>query len=140
MCPICREPVTFGGGITIENAGRADFASARKYPFDSHHWYQRPSTSFASYVLEMSTLIDSLQFLANDFLRDVGHNVPGDILDNLRRQALDHPVRNEIDVFVTDSACSSFSLRFFFEYRFQSQQIAGLTEGARFGRGRARLC
>src|SRR6266436_2535019 len=28
MCPMCSEPVTFGGGITIENTGPGAFASA----------------------------------------------------------------------------------------------------------------
>jgi hypothetical protein len=30
MCPMWSTPVTFGGGITIENAGRGSFSSAWK--------------------------------------------------------------------------------------------------------------
>ena len=35
-CPRCRLPVTFGGGITIENGGLSLAGSAVKYPRSSH--------------------------------------------------------------------------------------------------------
>ena len=34
--PTCSEPVTFGGGMTIEKAGLGDEASALKSPFSTH--------------------------------------------------------------------------------------------------------
>ena len=44
--PRCREPVTLGGGRTMEKAGRdRSFSSAWKYPRSSHVRYQRGSTS-----------------------------------------------------------------------------------------------
>jgi len=33
MCPMCSDPVTLGGGITIENTGPGAFGSARKELF-----------------------------------------------------------------------------------------------------------
>src|ERR1051326_1010866 len=112
---MCNEPVTFGGGITIEKAGCFDAASARKKPRPSHNRYHRLSTSFASYVLEISTFIDSLQLFAYDLLRDIGHNIPGNAFDDGRRQPLDHPVGNAVDVFVANGAYNFF--RFLFEDR-----------------------
>ena len=35
-CPRCRLPVTFGGGITIENGGLSLVGSAVKYPRSTH--------------------------------------------------------------------------------------------------------
>src|SRR6266571_4265092 len=47
--PMCSEPVTFGGGITIVYAGRSLPASARKYPADTHRSYLGCSTSPGTY-------------------------------------------------------------------------------------------
>jgi hypothetical protein len=41
-------PVTFGGGITIENGGFGECASARKYPASSQRAYHFGSTAFGS--------------------------------------------------------------------------------------------
>src|SRR5438874_8627789 len=46
---MCREPVTFGGGITIVYEGRSLPASARKYPADTHRSYLGCSTSPGTY-------------------------------------------------------------------------------------------
>src|SRR5215467_1726817 len=54
MCPICREPVTFGGGITIENTGPGWLASARKRFSFTQHSAQRFSICFGSYALAIS--------------------------------------------------------------------------------------
>jgi hypothetical protein len=35
---MCREPVTFGGGMTMQYAGAGEFASAVKYPAFSQRW------------------------------------------------------------------------------------------------------
>ncbi len=46
--PMCSDPVTFGGGITIAKAGLSDAGSARKNPLSSQKAYQRRSTSLGS--------------------------------------------------------------------------------------------
>src|SRR5215469_1198448 len=43
--PICSEPVTFGGGITMVYDGAFEPASAVKYPASTHASYRRGSTS-----------------------------------------------------------------------------------------------
>jgi hypothetical protein len=40
-CPMCSEPVTFGGGMTIENGALGAAASAWKYRRAVHSSYQR---------------------------------------------------------------------------------------------------
>jgi hypothetical protein len=42
------EPVTFGGGMTIEYGFFVDAGSARKYPRSSHIGYHRASTAAGS--------------------------------------------------------------------------------------------
>src|SRR5947207_11218035 len=122
MWPMCSDPVTFGGGMTMTNAGLSDFASARKYPFDSHHWYQRLSTSRALYVLGSSAFIHPLQFLANNLLRDIGHDVPGNAFDNVARHPLNHAIGNAIDVFVRHHARRA-GHRLILEDHFEAEQI-----------------
>ena len=46
--PMCSEPVTFGGGMTIAKRGFFDCGSAVKNPLFSQKAYQRRSTSFGS--------------------------------------------------------------------------------------------
>src|SRR5436190_6830291 len=46
---MCKEPVTFGGGMTMAYAGRSLPASARKYPADTHRSYLGCSTSPGTY-------------------------------------------------------------------------------------------
>src|SRR5687768_5755090 len=48
--PMCREPVTFGGGMTMENEGSRREGSALKKPLSSQSRYQRGSTAFGSYA------------------------------------------------------------------------------------------
>src|SRR3954466_1982657 len=46
--PMCREPVTFGGGSTIENGGFSDEASAVKYPAATQRAYIGASSAAGS--------------------------------------------------------------------------------------------
>src|SRR3954471_10789969 len=46
--PMCREPVTFGGGSTIENGGFSDEASAVKYPAATQRSYIGASSAAGS--------------------------------------------------------------------------------------------
>src|ERR1700733_14935722 len=46
---MCSEPVTLGGGMTIENAGASDNASEANSPRSSQSEYRRPSTSAGAY-------------------------------------------------------------------------------------------
>src|SRR5215472_415096 len=48
---MCRDPVTFGGGITMVNGGAADPASAVKYPAAAQASYRRLSTSAGLYCV-----------------------------------------------------------------------------------------
>src|SRR5215469_1243170 len=50
-CPMCSDPVTFGGGITMVNGGAADPASAVKYPAAAQASYRRLSTSAGRYCV-----------------------------------------------------------------------------------------
>ena len=43
--PMCSEPVTFGGGSTMQNGSRPLPASASKYPALTHRSYSAPSTA-----------------------------------------------------------------------------------------------
>lgn len=43
--PRCRLPVTFGGGMTMQNGSASDDGSARKYPASTQRRYMSPSTS-----------------------------------------------------------------------------------------------
>ena len=53
-CPRCSEPVTFGGGSTIENGGFSLTSCERKNPCSSHQRAQRGSTEAGSYPLSRS--------------------------------------------------------------------------------------
>src|SRR5690606_14660387 len=50
-CPMCRVPVTFGGGMTTEKGSPGASTRPRKYPFSSQNWYHRASTWAGSYTL-----------------------------------------------------------------------------------------
>ena len=52
--PRCSDPVTLGGGSTIENGGLSLTSSARKNPCSSHHRAQCGSTLAGSYPLSRS--------------------------------------------------------------------------------------
>src|SRR5215510_13506441 len=54
MCPICKAPVTFGGGITMEKTGPGAFESARKRLSRTQNSAQRPSICCGSYALAIS--------------------------------------------------------------------------------------
>ena len=47
-CPMCSDPVTFGGGMTMANGAFGAAASAWKYPRVIHSAYQRGSISVGS--------------------------------------------------------------------------------------------
>src|ERR1700683_1867692 len=57
MCPICREPVTLGGGITMENTGPGALASARNSCSFTQNSAQRGSICCGSYALAISRAI-----------------------------------------------------------------------------------
>src|SRR5215469_3227902 len=50
-CPMCSDPVTFGGGITMVKGGAADPASVVKYPAATQASYRRVSTSPGLYCV-----------------------------------------------------------------------------------------
>src|SRR5258708_27098762 len=54
MCPMCSDPVTFGGGITMENTGPGFPGSALNSSFFTQYSAQRGSICFGSYVLAIS--------------------------------------------------------------------------------------
>lgn len=47
--PRCSEPVTFGGGNTMQNGKLAESFSGAKYPRSIHSGYHFDSTSAGSY-------------------------------------------------------------------------------------------
>src|SRR5712691_2367068 len=57
MCPICSEPVTFGGGITIENTGPGAFESALNSASFTQKSAQRGSICCGSYAFAISRAI-----------------------------------------------------------------------------------
>src|SRR6266481_2911209 len=54
MCPMCSDPVTFGGGITMENTGPGFPGSALNSSSFTQYSAQRGSICFGSYVLAIS--------------------------------------------------------------------------------------
>src|SRR5215472_7942621 len=54
MCPMCNEPVTFGGGITIEKTGPGFAGSALNNSSFTQHSAHFGSISFGSYALAIS--------------------------------------------------------------------------------------
>lgn len=60
-CPICKDPVTLGGGITIENTPlsllSSDWNSGLKRPDFSHQSYQVDSTLNESYFAGKSSVM-----------------------------------------------------------------------------------
>src|SRR5580704_17882085 len=54
MCPMCSDPVTLGGGITIENTGPGALASARNNSSFTQNSAQRGSICCGSYALAIS--------------------------------------------------------------------------------------
>src|SRR5580704_9989291 len=57
MCPMCSEPVTFGGGITIENTGPGALGSALNSSSLTQYSAQRGSICCGSYALAISRAI-----------------------------------------------------------------------------------
>src|SRR5580693_2697618 len=57
MCPMCSEPVTFGGGITIENTGPGALGSALNSASFTQYSAQRGSICCGSYALAISRAI-----------------------------------------------------------------------------------
>jgi len=68
--PMCRMPVTFGGGSWMLKAGRPASAPASKYPRDSQTGYQRASIAAGSKALASSV---SCCLAAGSFDRVLGH-------------------------------------------------------------------
>jgi len=60
---MCKTPVTFGGGKTIENGGLLEVASAVKYPAPTHFLYSGDSISFGEKVEASSRLEDIVRSL-----------------------------------------------------------------------------
>src|SRR5580704_6723427 len=54
MCPMCRDPVTLGGGITMENTGPGTFTSARNSCSLTQNSAQQGSIRCGSYALAIS--------------------------------------------------------------------------------------
>src|SRR5215472_6185127 len=57
MCPMCSEPVTLGGGITIENTGPGVLGSALNRASFTQNSAQRGSICCGSYALAISRAI-----------------------------------------------------------------------------------
>src|SRR5436853_5124640 len=92
-CPMCSEPVTFGGGSVIPYGTLGLVSSAWKYPLSSQNLSQRGSTSDGSYCLGSAVDADMtarklprgarsvslargqlLQVLADDLFGELGHD------------------------------------------------------------------
>src|SRR6185436_11265283 len=63
--PMCKIPVTFGGGITIEYAGFFECGSPTKQRCSIQNSYHLDSTTEGSYVLEISDMLPT--WTAYDF-------------------------------------------------------------------------
>src|SRR5215467_14474569 len=81
MCPIWSDPVTFGGGMTMENTGPGALASARKSSSLTQYSAQRGSICCGSYVLGISRAIVGRCSLHQ---RETHLHVPFHDLGNLR--------------------------------------------------------
>src|SRR6266436_1009032 len=57
MCPMCSDPVTFGGGMTIENTGPGAFASALNSASFTQKSAHRGSICCGSYAFAISRAI-----------------------------------------------------------------------------------
>ena len=55
--PMWSEPVTLGGGMTMQNGGLSLLSCARKKPCSSHHFAQCGSTCPGSYPLSRSAIV-----------------------------------------------------------------------------------
>src|SRR5215813_2163129 len=53
MCPMWRTPVTLGGGMTREKAGRGSLLEAANTPESIHHWAQWGSKRPGSYTFSI---------------------------------------------------------------------------------------
>src|SRR5215469_2888002 len=108
--PMCRDPVTFGGGITMVNGGAADRASAVKYPAAAQASYRRLSTSAGLYCVgrlvsvPVVTAAESSGARTGDRLtarsgRLLPRRPPGDVpWDQRRVNVLQHHVRADDDL------------------------------------------
>src|SRR3954468_15326064 len=61
-CPMWSMPVTFGGGMTMENAGLMDFAFAVKHELSCQNFYHLSSTACGSYAFDISDMLKFLVF------------------------------------------------------------------------------
>src|SRR5438270_6163514 len=61
MCPMCSEPVTFGGGMTMENTGPGALGSALNRASFTQNSAHRGSICCGSYALAISRAIRYLR-------------------------------------------------------------------------------
>src|SRR6476659_403665 len=92
--PMCSEPVTLGGGMTIEKGAFGVCASAWKYFCSSQKRYHFCSTAAGSYALGSSLMTsrvlrrrlrvaffdETVELLADDGFRELGYHFPRDAL------------------------------------------------------------
>src|SRR5215467_8670031 len=105
-CPICSEPVTLGGGITMVNGGAADPASAVKYPAAAQASYRRVSTSPGEYCAGRPVSVPVVTAAESSGARLSARSggllpggPPGDIPRDQRRvHVLQHHVRADDDL------------------------------------------
>src|SRR5215813_13648790 len=86
MWPICREPVTFGGGITMQKAGPGAAGSARNKSPLAQNSAHLLSMSCGSYALAISRAISS---------DDSFHNPGQLVVTNVQNVILDYTGRKE---------------------------------------------
>src|SRR5687768_16382346 len=98
-CPTCREPLTVGGGVSMEKTSpRARERSNRYVPSASHrarHFASSPSRAGFSGSRISGTeplwglLANAIDLVADHALGDVGHHVADDVLHGTGREPLD---------------------------------------------------
>src|SRR6516162_7846782 len=70
-CPMWSMPVTFGGGMTMENAGLMDFAFAVKHELSCQNLYHLSSTACGSYAFGISDIVFCHRGTENTELKQV---------------------------------------------------------------------
>src|SRR5262245_35368654 len=114
-----RLPVTFGGGITMQNGGRARSVPARNKPRSTHSRDQRSSIASGRYSFSISigdlggavrphsketkgalarVALELADPLADDDLREIGHDVPRNLANHAVGQPLDDADGDRVDV------------------------------------------
>src|SRR5659263_643207 len=92
-CPMWREPVTFGGGMTIVYGSPGRDGSAWKEPAAIQAAYQRSSTDFGSYGFSFCGSFSFIRGRLPGFAAD-----PGDLFADERfRGGRDHLPRDGLD-------------------------------------------